>query len=45
LWEGGVLRIEHGQVLLLGAPARVFRRSHEPQDVEPVCFLDDLTAS
>jgi dipeptidase E len=42
LWEGGVLRVDKGQVLLLGAPARVFRRGREPVDVPPGARLDDL---
>jgi dipeptidase E len=40
LWEGGLLRVEGGQTTLLGAPARVFRRGHEPVDVEPGAQLD-----
>src|SRR5262249_41086259 len=35
LWEGGLLRVEGGNVLLLGARARVFRKGQEPVDVEP----------
>ncbi|MGE3803509.1 MAG: dipeptidase PepE [Gemmataceae bacterium] len=35
LWEGGILRIEAGQTRLLAAPARLFRRGHEPVDFEP----------
>ncbi len=34
LWEAGLLRIEHGKVLLRGAPARVFRKGQEPVDVQ-----------
>jgi dipeptidase E len=35
LWEGGLLRIEHGKTELIGAPARVFRKGAEPVDVGP----------
>jgi dipeptidase E len=42
LWEGGVLRIEQGRVLLGGAPARIFRKGQEPRDVEPGAELDEL---
>jgi dipeptidase E len=44
LWEGGVLRIDGSEVLLRGAPARIFRRGQEPVDVEPGCRLDELLA-
>jgi dipeptidase E len=44
LWEGGVLRVEGGEVQLLGAPARVFRKGREPVDVEPGQRLDELVA-
>jgi dipeptidase E len=44
LWEAGLLRIEGGQVRLLCAPARLFRRAQEPVDVEPGTLLDDLLA-
>jgi dipeptidase E len=40
LWEGGLLRVEDGQVSLLGAPARVFRQGQEPVDVAPGSRLD-----
>jgi dipeptidase E len=39
LWEGGMLRIEDAQVRLLAAPARVFRKDHEPEDVAPGSLL------
>jgi dipeptidase E len=42
LWEGGLLRVEGGSVLLAGAAARVFRKGHDPVDVEPGARLDDL---
>jgi dipeptidase E len=42
LWEGGVLRVENGQVVLAGAPARIFRKGQEPRDVEPGTCLEDL---
>jgi dipeptidase E len=32
LWEGGILRVEAGQVMLIGTPARVFRKGQEPVD-------------
>jgi dipeptidase E len=35
LWEAGLLRIEKGNMLLLGAPARIFRRGMPAVDVEP----------
>jgi dipeptidase E len=45
LWEGGLLRIEGGEVLLLGAAARVFRKGREPRDVSPGTRLDELLAA
>jgi dipeptidase E len=45
LWEGGLLRVEDGQVVLAGSPARVFRKGQEPRDVEPGARLDVLLAS
>jgi dipeptidase E len=42
LWEGGMLRIEQGQVLLVGTPARVFRKGQNPVDVEPGTQLSAL---
>jgi dipeptidase E len=42
LWEGGLLRVEGGQVLLSGAAARVFRKGQEPVDVGPGAHLQDL---
>jgi hypothetical protein len=42
LWEAGLLRIEGERVRLLGAPARVFRKGREPEDVAPGAALDDL---
>jgi dipeptidase E len=44
LWEGGLLRVEGGQVLLSGAAARIFRKGLEPQDVAPGARLDGLLA-
>ncbi len=35
LWEAGILHCEGGQVMLTGAPARIFRKGQEPVDVEP----------
>ena len=40
LWEGGLLRVENGRVLLLGAPARVFRKGQAPVDMAPGSRLD-----
>ena len=42
LWEGGLLRIEGGEMLLLGARARIFRKGQESEDVEPGSRLDGL---
>jgi dipeptidase E len=42
LWEGGLLRVEAGAVLLAGAAARVFRKGRPPQDVEPGTDLGGL---
>lgn len=42
LWEGGVLRIVDGQVTLLGAPARLFRKGEVPLDIAPEARLDEL---
>jgi dipeptidase E len=44
LWEGGLLRVEGGSVLLSGAPARIFRKGQEPEDVQPGTRLDHLLA-
>ena len=42
LWEGGLLRVEQGSLLLLGTPARVFRKGQPPVDVPPGSRLDEL---
>lgn len=42
LWEGGVLRVASGQVVLTGANARVFRRWRPPEDVGPGADLGPL---
>jgi dipeptidase E len=42
LWEGGLLRVEQGHVLLLGAPARVFRKGQEPLDLAPGTLLEGV---
>jgi len=42
LWEAGVLRIEHRHLMLLGTPARIFRKGQLPLDVEPGTQLDEL---
>jgi dipeptidase E len=42
LWEGGLLRVADGRVMLSVAAARVFRRGHEPVDVEPGTDLAPL---
>ncbi len=44
LWEGGLLRVEGGKVLLSGAAARVFRKGREPLDVGPGADLAPLLA-
>jgi dipeptidase E len=44
LWEGGILRIEEGRLLLLGARARIFRKGQAAVDVEPGTSLDELLA-
>jgi dipeptidase E len=45
LWEAGLLRVEQGRVLLLGAPARVFRKGQEPADFAPGSLVDGLLLS
>jgi dipeptidase E len=40
LWEGGFLEIDGNQLVLVGAPARVFRKGQEPRDVAPGTQLD-----
>jgi len=40
LWEAGILRIEGGHMVLLGAAARLFRKGQEPQDVPAGTQLD-----
>jgi len=42
LWEGGILHVEGGRVGLSAAPARVFRKGHEPIDVTPGTDLAPL---
>jgi dipeptidase E len=42
LWEGGILRVEGGNVLLLGARARLFRKGEEPVDVEPAARVEGI---
>jgi dipeptidase E len=42
LWEGGILQVGAGQVWLVGAPARVFRKGCEPVDVAPGATIDHL---
>lgn len=42
LWEAGMLHVEKGRVLLINAPARVFRKGSEPLDVGPGKYLDQL---
>jgi dipeptidase E len=42
LWEGGILRVEAGAILLLGAPARLFRKGRDPQDAQPGNDLSSL---
>jgi dipeptidase E len=45
LWEAGMLRCEGGRVLLIGTPARLFRKGHEPLDVDPETDLSQLLTS
>jgi dipeptidase E len=40
LWEGGLLWIEGSRMQNLGAPARLFRKGREAEDVEPGVRLD-----
>ena len=43
LREGTMLRIEQGAILLKGvAPARIFRRGHQPIEIEPESSLAEL---
>ena len=43
LREGAMLRIEEGKTLLKGSNgARIFRRGHEPVEVLPGAYLDEL---
>jgi dipeptidase E len=43
LREGTMLRIEQGVILLKGvAPARIFRRGHQPIEIEPESSLAEL---
>jgi dipeptidase E len=42
LWEAGMLRIEDGKVLLVGAGARLFHKGQSPVDVEIGTRLDSL---
>lgn len=43
LREGAMLRVESGEVYLKGSTgARVFRRSMEPVEVQPIRLLNDL---
>jgi dipeptidase E len=42
LWEGGVLKVEGGRVVLAGARARLFRKGQEAVDVEPGTALNEL---
>jgi dipeptidase E len=45
LCEGGILRLIGGQVILVGANARVFRKGESPVDVEPQAELTSLVIS
>ncbi len=42
LWEAGLLRVEGGRMLLVGAAARLFRKGHDPVDFAPGAYLDEL---
>ena len=44
LWEGAALRVENGRLSLAGAAARLFRKGHEPRDLSPGAYLDELLA-
>ena len=44
LWEGGLLHVEAGTVVLQGAAARIFRKGQPPVDVEAGSRLDKLMA-
>jgi dipeptidase E len=44
LWEGGILRLEGGELQLLAARARVFRKGEPPADVEAGARLTELLA-
>jgi dipeptidase E len=35
LWEGGFLRLENGEIRLIGSRARLFRKRESPIDFEP----------
>lgn len=40
LFEGGILRVDAQGVRLLGAPARVFRKGQDAEDVQPPAVLN-----
>jgi dipeptidase E len=42
LWEGGILRVDDPEVVLGGAPARIFRMGQEPEDVSPGARLSGM---
>jgi dipeptidase E len=42
LWEAGMLRCEGGRVLLIDTQARLFRKGHEPLDVDPGTELSEF---
>jgi len=44
LWEGGLLRVEESRLMLIGTPARIFRKGQEPVDVPAGAKLDHLLA-
>ncbi len=46
LREGAILRVKEGTTLLKGVSgARIFRRGHEPVEIEPGAKLDDLVST
>lgn len=45
LWEGGILRVQDGDIRLIGAPARIFHQGEAPIDVAPPAKIGDLLGS
>lgn len=40
LREGGYLRVQNGEILLKGRPARIFRRGHPPYELTPTTKIE-----